>query len=107
MMARGAPGPKTAPKRYPDRTRQLVPFPTHPGTGIAQASTLTGMDPPVLTFSDPPSAQTRVTAQVEPRSARGAAYRGATATSHGQRCVRGGTCGPAWVNREGGLWWWR
>jgi len=29
------------------------------------ASTLTGMDPPVLTFSDPPSAQTRVTAQVE------------------------------------------
>src|SRR5258708_28817971 len=30
---------------------------------VAQASTLTGMDPPVLTFSDPPSAQTRVTAQ--------------------------------------------
>ena len=29
------------------------------------ASTLPGMDPPVLTFSDPPSAQTRVTAQVE------------------------------------------
>ncbi len=39
---------------------------------IGRSSTLTGMDPPVLTFSDPPSAQTGVTAQVEPRSARGA-----------------------------------
>jgi len=35
--------------------------------GVARyhPSTLTGMDPPVLTFSDPPSTQTRVTAQVE------------------------------------------
>src|SRR5260370_38377798 len=71
------------------------------------SSTLTGMDPPVLTFSAPPSAQTRRTAQVEPRSARGAAYRGADDNSHGQRRVRGETCGPAWVNREGGLCWWR
>src|SRR4029077_9224102 len=47
-----------------------------------RASTLTGMDPPVLTFADPGSARMRAVAEGHPRSPQeGPAHCGATASS--------------------------